>query len=125
MHAILLSLALAAPTPAPKVKPEPLKMPKVAQSPHVGSWRMEWNGSEGDVIFYKEGGYWCLWQGQQWVGYWRLDGRRLTVTEGLAPQTPDGVPGEPITWTVELDGKGMAGDCAHNGHTFPFALKRP
>lgn len=89
---------------------------------------MAWGNGQGDVVLTldrpggAEGGYWCLWSGQQWVGGWRLEGRRLIVTEGRVPDRPDGVPETPITWTVDLDATGRAGVLRHGGEDGTFRL---
>jgi hypothetical protein len=85
---------------------------------------MHWGQGQGDVVFARDGGYWCLWAGQQWVGYWQLDGRRLLITEGKVPDRPDSVPDSPVRWTVELYPDGINGEVVHEGRRFPFRLSR-
>ena len=79
---------------------------------------------QGDVVFHKEGGYWCLWAGQQWIGYWQLEGRRLLITEGKVPDRPDSVPQSQVRWTVELDAGATQGEVVHEGRRFTFRLSR-
>lgn len=110
----------AAPVPTPK----PKKVPVKSAAHFVGSWRMAWHGGSGDTIFYKDGGYWCLWSGGQWVGHWKLDGKKLTVTEGRIPNRPDGVPEAPTTWIVDLDDTGLAGVCRTKSGTGNFKLEK-
>jgi hypothetical protein len=85
---------------------------------------MAWGQGQGDVIFNRDGGYWCLWAGQQWVGYWQLEGGRLLITEGKVPDRPDAVPESPVRWSVELDTSGTKGNCVHEGRRFLFSLNR-
>ena len=107
----------AAPIPPQKTKKSPLP----PANAHVGSWRMQWGVGQGDVVFAKDGGYWCLWAGQQWVGHWRWEGKVLVVVEGRVPDQLDSVPSSPIQWGIELT-NGTSGEVVHGDRRFTFRL---
>jgi hypothetical protein len=131
LHTLSLAVALTsfsyAPVPPPSAaKPKTAAVAKPA-SPLAGGWRMVWGSGSGDVVLTpdpdgKTGGYHCLWGGVQWIGSWKLEGDRLTVTEGRVPDDPDSVPDNPMTWTATLEPGRLAGKL-DNGQ--PFALSRP
>lgn len=112
---LVVSSTIAAPAPRSKPKHPP---PILSV---VGAWRLTWGDGHGDVVISKDGGFWCLWAGQQWIGKWELTGRHLTVIEGKVSARPDSVPESPIRWEVDLDRSGFAGElCDGPNLTYPY-----
>lgn len=122
MDFLLMALVMSAPVPVKPDKPKPAVVKK--QPAHIGTWRMRWGEGEGDVIFYKDGGYWCMWLGQQWIGHWKMVDGRLVVTEGVMPERPDEVPANPLVWSVILGPTGLTGEAMHGETVLDFALRR-
>jgi hypothetical protein len=88
---------------------------------------MKWDAGDGDVVFQKDGTYWCHWSGSQWLGSWKIENGKLIVIEGKVQDDPDSTPQNPITWEIVLDKTGMAGEgnILGNERKFPFKLTRP
>lgn len=96
MMTLVVALALSAPAP----KPQPKKLRHLDLTSKL--WQLEWGDGTGTVAFDRSGSFWCLWQGQQWIGSWRMENGKLHVKEARVPE-PDGIPERPIEWSVILD----------------------
>lgn len=92
---------------------------KEAPPTFVGDSQMTWGDGQGDVTFFPGGGYFCLWQGEQWSGKWSLcaNGKKLTVNETSQL-------GVELSWTVQLKACLLDGECSCYDETFPFRLEK-
>lgn len=95
LAALLLCVSVHA-APAPFVPREKIKRLELC-----GEWIKTWSGSLWRVTFYGDGSYRASGAGggSDYVGRWRLEGRKLTVVEQPASREA----WAPDEWSVTLD----------------------
>lgn len=94
MFPLVAWLALSAPLPLVPSKAKPL-------SP-VGEWTLEWRGGEGPARFDADGRFACFWQGQFWIGTWKMEDGILSVDEHIPAKDEWGGLRGNCKWAVVL-----------------------
>ena len=117
------SIALGLVGYAALAAPVPIKKPPAELTSHdmEGDWRLEWGAGSGSCRLDPSGAYTEVWYGTRWVGSWKYDQGKhtLSVTEQCVSE--DGSLGGLLIWTATLQRGTRQGKLQNDGY---FSLKK-
>jgi hypothetical protein len=125
-------------TPSAAAAPVPLKHNVlgsfVTPDQMAGEWLMRWGHISATTVLTREGGYCCIFAGQEWVGSWFWDPKgNLVIVEARRLSSRHQPPAETFTiWTVQLqrDHRGrldrtrLVGQVSQRGLSVSFELRK-